>query len=349
MNLFGGEASVFGLDIGSTGIRAVQLRGANLPKTLVTYGGLAVESKVVQSNAPTDRQRLADAIKKLIEEAHISTNNVVLGVPSAKVFSTVVDLPPMTEQELAKSIKYQAEQYIPMPLDKVKLDWAVLGKSPDGSNKQEVLLVSVPNAYGEEQLELVESIGLNVVAVEPDSIALTRSLVAQTYPGAGLLLDLGALTSDLVVISNGAPRLVRSIPIGGETLVKSAAQNLNIDHKQAEQFVAKFGLTQTKLEGQVHRAIKGTVDSLVDEIKKSQKFFSARYTDVKLEKIIVSGGASRLPEFPLYLANAVGLPVEIGNAWTNTSYDPGLHDTLLSLSSQFSVAVGLALREGNSR
>lgn len=344
MTLIGGETNVFGLDIGSTGIRVVQLRGANPPKSLITYGAVAIDPKIVMSDAQTDRQRLGEIIRKLLEDSRISTNNVVAGLPSNKVFSSVVDMPKLSKQEMDQSIKYQAEQYIPMPLDKVKLDWVVLGDSPNGSGNQEVLLVAAPNSYTESQLELLESMGLNVDSIEPDTVALMRALVPQTTTGAIMLMDVGAHSSDITIVYNGAPRVIRSIAIGGESLIKSAAQNLNIDVKQAAQFVSKFGLAEGKLEGQVFKALKPSVDNLVEEVGKSTKFFYARYPQVKIEKVVVSGGASRLPHFPLYLANAITMPVEIGNSWTNVSYDPTLQDTLLSISSQFSVAVGLALR-----
>jgi len=127
-------------------------------------------------------------------------------------------------------------------------------------------------------------------------------------------------------------------------LVHAATQNLNIDTKQADQFVFKFGLDQTKLEGQVYRAIIGTVEILTAEIDKSIKFFMTRY-NVKIERIIVTGGASALPEFPLYIANKFGLNVEIGNAWRNVSFAPERQNELLAVSNQFSVAAGLAERQ----
>lgn len=348
MNLFGGETNIFGLDIGTTGLRVAQFRGSSSPKTLVTYGAIAVDQRFSQSSAEADKKKLGEAIQKLLHDTNISTENVVLGIPSQKVFSTVVDLPSLSKQELPQSIKYQAEQYIPTSLDKVKLDWAVLGPSPSVQDSQEVLLVSAPNDYVESRLELVESIGLKVVAIEPDSVGLVRSLVPQDYQGACIILDMGAHSTDLVVVYGGAPRLIRSIGTGGETLIKSAAQNLNIDYKQAAQFVSKFGLTQNKLEGQVYKALQSSVDGLIEEINKSIKFFVQRYQQAQADKVIVAGGASRLPEFPLYIANSLSLPVEIGNAWTNVNYDPSLHDTLLSISSQFGVAAGLALREGSA-
>jgi type IV pilus assembly protein PilM/plasmid segregation protein ParM len=142
----------------------------------------------------------------------------------------------------------------------------------------------------------------------------------------------------------GAPRLTRAIPSGVEAIIRSAAQNLNIDDKQAEQFVFKFGLGKDKLEGQVYQAIIGTVDLLTSEVDKSIKFFQSRYTDMKIDRIVVTGGASTLPEFPLHLANKFGLNVEIGNAWRNVTYDPNRQNELLAVSNSFGVAVGLAER-----
>jgi len=126
--------------------------------------------------------------------------------------------------------------------------------------------------------------------------------------------------------------------------VKAAVQNLNIDENQAQEFVFKFGLSQSKLEGQVYNAIISTVDLLMSDIDKSIKFFQARYKDVKIEKIIMTGGASSLPEFPLYIANKFGINVEIGNAWANVQYTPDRQNELMALSNHFAVAVGLAER-----
>jgi type IV pilus assembly protein PilM/plasmid segregation protein ParM len=144
---------------------------------------------------------------------------------------------------------------------------------------------------------------------------------------------------------NGTPKLTRAIPTGTEAIVKTAAQNLNIDDKQAEQFVFRFGLNKDKLEGQVYQAIIGTVDLLTTEIEKSIKFFQTRYSDSKIDRIIVTGAASTLPEFPNRLADLFGLNVEIGNAWRNVSFAAERQNELMSIANNFSVAVGLAERE----
>jgi len=145
---------------------------------------------------------------------------------------------------------------------------------------------------------------------------------------------------------NGIPRLTRSIPTGTEAIIRSAAQNLNVDEKQAEQFVFKFGMSKDKLEGRVYEAISGTVDLLSSDIEKSIQFFQTRYTGVSVSRVIVTGGASSMPEFPVYIANKFGIEVEIGNAWRNVSFSPERQNELLSVSNQFGVAVGLAERQG---
>jgi Tfp pilus assembly PilM family ATPase len=143
---------------------------------------------------------------------------------------------------------------------------------------------------------------------------------------------------------NGAPRLTRAIPTGTEAIIRAAMQNLNIDTPQAEQFVFKFGLSKDKLEGQIYQAIIGTVDLLTTEIEKSVKFFQSRYSDLKMDRIIVTGGASALPEFPIYIANKFGISVEIGNAWRNVSFAADRQNELLAVSNHFGVAAGLAER-----
>ena len=344
MSLLTGVSAFFGLDIGTTAIRLVELRGNGPIRNLVKYAYVPVDSKLVMSDAKPDQQKLAQIIKELLDQSHMTTHNVAVGVPSQRVFTTVVDFGRLPANELAKAIHYQADSLIPTPLDKSKLDWAVIGDSPKDKTKVEVLLSSVENNFVEQRLDLLESIGLDVVAFEPDNLALTRALVAPDATAPQMVLDIGSKSTDLVVTMNGAPRLTRAIPTGAETIIRAAAQNLNIDDKQARQFVFKFGLGKEKLEGRIYEAIIGTVDLLTTEIDKSIKFFQARYGETPLSRIIVTGGASALPEFPLYLANKFGIEVEIGNAWRNVTFAADRQNELLAVSNHFGVAVGLAER-----
>jgi type IV pilus assembly protein PilM len=321
----------------------VQLSNTGGQRSLVKYAYVPLEGNLSMSESKADQQKLSQVINQLVDRARVSSRNVAVGIPSNRVFTTVADVERLPANELAKSIRYQADSLIPTPLAESKIDWTLIGDSPADKTKQEILLTSVPNKFVEDRLDILESIGLNVVAFEPDNLAMARAL-AMPEAAAQLLLDVGRRSTDLVVVLNGTPHLTRSVPTGVEAIVRAATQNLNIDEKQAEQFVFKFGLSKEKLEGQVFHAINSTVDLLSTEVEKSIKFFQTRYVGSKIEKIIVTGGASVIPEFPLYLANKFGLNVEIGNAWHGVSYSRDRQNELLAISNQFGVAVGLAER-----
>jgi len=342
--LSGGQNDFFGLDLGITALRVVQLRGTGAIKTLERYGHVPVQGTVAMSDAAEDLAKIAQMIKTLVMQTGITTKNVAVNLPSSRVFTTVIEMDKVSDEELAKTINYQADSLIPTPLNQSKIDWAVIGDSSKDPKKVEILLSSVPNDFIERRLNMLEGAGLNVVAMEPDSMALLRAVVAPDTMSPQLILDLGSASTDLIISMNGAPHLTRSIPFGSRAFVTAAVQSLNIDPAQAQQFVYKFGISKDKLEGQIYNAIIGTVDSLINEIDKSIKFFLSRYPTAKLERIIMTGGASSLPELPLYVANKFGLNVEIGNAWRNVNFGQERQDELLKTSNHFAVAVGLAER-----
>ncbi len=345
MGILSGVSSFFGLDIGTTAIRLVELRGTGPTRTLVKYAYVPLEGKLAQSDSKADQQKLAQIVGNLVTEAKLYTKNVVVGIPSSRVFTTVADMDRLPSSELGKAIMYQADSLIPTPPAESKIDWALLGDSPKDKTKVEILLSSVPNAYIEQRLDLIESVGLNVIALEPDNLALARAIVPTGATAPQLILDMGQFSTDLVITMGDAPRLSRSIPTGIEAVLRSASQNLNVDDKQAQQFVFKFGVSKEKLESQVFQAIIGTIDLLVAEVDKSIKFFQTRYPEDKLERIVVTGGAASIPELPLYIANKFGVNVEIGNAWRNVAFSADRQNELLAVSNQFSVAVGLAERD----
>lgn len=344
MSILSGVGSFFGLDISTNAIRLVQLSGTGATKSLVKYAYVPLDSNVSVSDSKADEQKLMLIVKNLIEQSRISTRNVAVGLPSQKVFTTLVDIERLSSSELAHSIKAQADALIPTPLSESKIDWAMVGDSPVDKTKVEVLLTSVSNDYVERRLDMLESIGLNVIAFEPDNLALARSLLTEGSSAAQMVLNVGASSTDLVICMGGAARLTRSIPVGTDTIIRTAAQNLNVDDGQAEHFVYKFGLAKDKLEGQVYQAVIGTIDSLLSEVEKSIKFFTTRYKTVPIERIVVTGGASVIPHFPNHLANTFGVEIEIGNAWRGVSYAADRQNELSAISNQFAVAVGLAER-----
>ena len=335
----------FGLDIGTNGIRLVQLENSpnGAKKTLVKYAHVPVDSKIIFSEGKADRDLLSGTIKDLITKANMNTKNVAVGLSSNKVFTAIVDVDKLKPAELKKSIEFQADAFIPTPIEDSIIDWSILGDSPKDITKFELLISSTTKDYATAQLELIEAAGLNVVAFEPDVLAISRSLVNPGSQDVVMIIDIGNRYTDLVILIQNNLRLSRSIPIGADTFIKAVAQNLNSEIAQSEQFLYKFGMAKDKLEGQIYQSLIGSVENLMVELDKSIKFFNSRYQN-KISKIIVAGTGAILPEFPLYVANRFGVAVEIADAWLNVAYDPSLRPDLMAISNQFSVAVGLAER-----
>ena len=233
-----------------------------------------------------------------------------------------------------------------MSLYEAKIDWALLGKSVNDATKNEVLLTSVQNSFTEARLDLVEGLGFNVVAIEPDSLALTRALLPSNIGDARVIVEVGDFTTDIIITYGDAPRLMRSLPTGMQSFVKTTAQNLNIKPEQAAQFIMKFGLQQDKLEGQVFRALQPSVDQLIVEIEKSVKFFQTKYPSVPVGGLILSNYGVTVAGFSDHVTQKLGLRSELGSPWQRVHVSATDQTNLQALSSQFAVAVGLAQRGG---
>lgn len=342
MGLFTLDKEFFGLDIGNSALRLVQLKKGGSRPSLVAYGSTNIPPGIAQSDSKIDIQNLAQIIKELVSKANIATKNVVLALPGSAVFTAVVKLPFMTESELAKAIKYQAEQNIPLRIKDVKIDWQVIRQNPN-SREMAVMIVAAPTTRVEKMMQLMELAGLEVEALETSPIAMARSLVSQNDPLV-MIVDMGAISTEIAIVENGIVSHTRSLPAAGYAFTRAISQNLGLDIDQAEQFKRRFGLSQDKLEGQVYKTIKPILNNIVDEIERSVAFYSEQFGN-NVSKIILTGGSARLPEFVNYLNVALKMNVSLGNPWAFISYPASYSESLQNNALDFSVAVGLAMRE----
>lgn len=345
MAILKGVGDFFGLDIGTTGVRAVQLAPAGPGKwTLRHYAYAPIDLKTATGDSAEARHRLGEVIMTVVGQSGIKTKNVAISLAASKTFITVVDMPALNQTELKGTIKYQLDQYIPMSLDEAKVDWSLLGPSLHDPSQQEVLLASTAVTYAEERLELVEGLGFEVIAAEPEAIAMIRSVAIPGYKDAQVIVDIGEQSINVAITYGDAPRLVRTIPNGLETLVHAAVKNLNIQEDQARQFILKFGLAPDKLEGQVVQALESTLDGFTSELSKSIKFFQTRYPALTVGSIVLAGYASTVPQLDQYLANKIGIQAMVANPWQKVAI-PSKDQQLAAVASEFAVAVGLAQRE----
>ena len=345
MALIKGLGSFFALDIGTNAVRVVQL-SSNGPDSwsLVHYGYAPVDEKITNSNSAEGMRRLGEVIMTAVGQSGIKEKNIVIGLPSSKTFTTVIDVPTMADAELKSMIKYQIDQYIPTAIDETKVDWATLGQSLHDPKQQEVLLASTANSYTEERLEFIESLGFNVIAAEPDPIAMIRSLLPSSVVDARLIIDVGELSTDLAITFGDTPRLVRTIPTGLKSLIKAAVQNLNVQEDQARQFILKFGLAPDRLEGQVYRSIESTLDNFATELVKSIKFFQTRYPNTPVGGILLSGFGAVVPQFGEYITAKTGVASSIANPWQKVSVAQSDQQQLGAVASEFATVIGLAQR-----
>ena len=183
-----------------------------------------------------------------------------------------------------------------------------------------------------------------MIALEPEPIAMIRSLLPAGVQDARMIIDMGEQSTDIAMTYADAPRLVRTIPTGLNSLVKAAVNNLNIKEDQARQFILKFGLAPDRLEGQVYRSIEGTLDNFASELVKSVKFFQTRYPSISVGGLLLSGYANSIPRLNEYAAARVGVQAVPANPWQKVKVSEVDQQQLLPIMNEFSAAVGLAQR-----
>jgi len=345
MALLKSVGNFFALDIGTNAVRVVQLNRSGADSwTLVHYGYAPVDPRISASDSPEAQTKLGEVIMTAIGQSGIKERDVVIGLPSQKTFTTVIDVPTMNEQELKSTIKYQIDQYIPMSLDDAKVDWKLLGPSQHDPKKLEVLLASTAKSYSEDKLEMIEKLGLNVIGAEPEPIAMIRSLLPANVKDGRMIVDMGEQSTDIALTYDNAPRLVRTVPTGLNTFVKAAVQNLNVKDEQARQFILKFGLAQDRLEGQVFRSLESTLDNFSSELMKSLKFFQTRYPNIPVSGMLISGYASTIPMLGEYIASKTSVPATAANPWQKVTVSAADQQKLLPIMNEFATVVGLAQR-----
>lgn len=347
MKLAKAVGEFFSLDIGTSSIRVIQLsQNSSVQWSLRKFAVVPIPNRLNESASEVDAAKLKELIAQAIQQAGITTKNVVVGIPASQVFITTIEVPNAPHNEMMTTVQYQAENYIPTTLEESKIDWAFLGVSANDQSKADILISSVENKYLERQLELLETgLGLNVIAFEPESIAMTRSILARGTTSNNVLIDMGDLASDLVIMVGENPVLTRSIPFGLQSFINDLARNMNISPEEAKQYLLKYGVSQTALNGDLYRNLHSILTQFVSELNKSIKFIDAKYTDFTIENILLSGYASVMAGLPELLTIATKINAKVATPWQNILVPAELQATVAPQTLNLAVAVGLSERE----
>jgi type IV pilus assembly protein PilM len=334
-----------GLDIGSHSIKLIELAREGNQIALTAAGSMPTPSKAMTSTLHADLESVAVALKQLFKDTGTKSREVNIALPESKVFTRVIEVPQLSSRELTSAIKWEAEQYIPLPLDQVNVDFTVLRDSKvTGTNKMEVLLVAAPKALMEKYLTILEMAGLTAIGAETEIIATSRA-IGRSIPNVKnvMVVSLGAQTTDIAILSSGILTFTRSVSAGGEAITRAIAQSIDFNLTQAEEYKRTYGLQKDKLEGKIVTAAKPIMDTIVNEMKRAIAFYEEKYKDQHVETIMLSGGTSRLPGMVIYLAESINFEVQLANPWIGILRDQRFN-VLENEGPNFCVAVGLALR-----
>jgi len=300
--------------------------------------------KGLSSEAESDLTSLAETIKKLCQEAKITTKNVAAAIPEDQVFSRVVTFPKLSEEELTSALKWEAEQWVPIPLEEVSLAHQVLGEiHQDGQEKLEVFLVAAPNRVIEKILLVLKTAGLTSVSLETEILAMGRSLItAKAEPT--LLVDLGAKATDLAIVEAGQVIFSRSIPTAGEAMTRAIASSLGLEIAQAEEYKKAYGVDAEKLEGKVSQAIEPVLEVVIKEMEQAMQFYQQGKGKVT-KRVVLTGGTAILPAAVSKIAKKLMLEVQIGDPFGKINQDALIAKIPPNDRPFYAVAVGLAMKE----
>lgn len=332
-----------GIDIGSKSIKIVELEksgGAWLIKSsgAVGYVGISPD-KIVEEN---DYSTISEVLKKIVKQIEISSREVNIALPEAVVFTRVIKFPLLTEEEVAAAVKWEAEQYIPIPTEEAVIQYSILERNQETSQTS-VLLVAAPRSVVEKYVKVLRLSLLTPIAAETELTALSRSLAPDK--GVQLLLDLGSSSTDMAIVKDGHVVFTRSIPVAGEAFTRAVSQSLGINLQQAEEYKKTYGLSPTQLEGKIRASLDPIFRMVIDEIKKAIHFFQSEEKGETPSSVVITGGASVMPDIVPYLTENLGIETVVGDPFGKVKLDPETAKSLAPYSSIYGTAVGLAMRE----
>lgn len=330
-----------GIDIGTYTIKAVHAKPGKKPeidRTVEVFNEVGV-------SVPTDEgvaAKLAKTIEAIFNDHKLPRGDVRVSLPEQVVSTKVIEIPPLSDAELASAIDWQAEQHIPIPLEELSLEYQVLHRPAKGNkqDKMRVLLVGARKAVIENYVAMFVEAGIEPTHLETQTISIVRSLGFTSDDPPTLVVQVGASTMEIASVYQGELSFVFSHLNAGQMLTRTVAQAINLDEKEAEQYKRTYGLQATQFEGKIRAALEPSVRILVNEIVKAQQFFLNQHPQEPIQRILIAGGSALLPEFVEYLASQLGIEV-----LTAAPFATATGEIPTANHPAFTVAMGLVMKE----
>lgn len=335
-----------GLDIGSYSLKAVELSKKGEEFLVET---VASAYNPVGHFLPQDEKQfemLATAVKNMLVENKLTGKKVAVSIPENQVFSSIVEMPWLSDAELSSAIQWEAEQHLPVSLATVNLEYSVISR-PENQNqgKMKVLLVAAKKDMVERLTLASDFMEVELLVVEPAMLALGRSFVhdiGDQNQASVMLCNFGALSTDMMIVNGDQPAFMHSIPTGGLALTRAVERGLSMQPSQAEEYKRSYGMSKQHLEGKVAGSLVGVFNSILSEIRKSIQFYQSE-SGGHIQKVVMYGGGSYLPDLTPYISETLGLEAVVANPFEKIGRSDALR--LPKEVASFGVAVGLAMRE----
>jgi len=352
---FGKSKSVVGLDIGSSAVKAVELKASGKTFKVVAFAMEPVPPDSIVDGAIIDGAAVAEAIRRVFENKAFKTKEVAASLSGNAVIVKKISLPVMTEAELAESIYWEAEQYIPFDIQDVNLDYQILdaGTGENSKGTMEVLLVAAKKEKIADYTGVISQAGRVPVIVDVDAFALQNAYEVNygLEPDVVVvLLNAGASAININILTGDQSTFTRDISIGGNSYTEAVQKELNLPFDSAEQLKRGLPVDGVSLDD-VTPVLHAMTENVLLEIQKTFDFFKATASSDRIDRIVLSGGASRVNGFEEALQERFNTPVEVFDPFKKISFDPaklGITD-LDDVSPTAAVAVGLALRRAGDR
>ncbi|MBW4060988.1 type IV pilus assembly protein PilM [Candidatus Saccharibacteria bacterium] len=337
---------IFGFDLGTRTAKMIQLRPNGKSMQVVGYGYANFPGEAIVEGIIVDPQEIADALAPLMKQmsfGKITATRVAASLPVAKVFTRVLELPQMAVADLGAAVRLEAEQYVPVPLPDLYVDYEIIDTVGETS---QVLMVAAPRAIVDSYLKLFELMNLEVIFIESSLAAVTRAvLAAQTLEHVTLVVDIGAGSIDLTIWDK-VIRLTDTVALGGDNLTLELVSVLGITREQANEIKARFGLGESNLLPKIEAALRKPLSSITAEIRRVIKFYQDRGHDKRaVENIILTGGSASMPGLVEYLARELELPVTVSDPWAGLELIH-IQDVSKIEAPMYTTALGLARLEG---
>ena len=352
------QPEIFGLDINDSSIKVAKLKEKRGIFYLVSLNEVFMKPGIIKEGVILDMKALVRHIKSVcnsVKGEQLNTKHVAMSLPEERSFSQVIQMPKMTEVELKTAVPFEAENYIPLPIENVYLDFQRIEAHSEelDVNHLDLLINVMPKNIVDSYITSAKDAGLVPCIMEVESQAIVTALIKdkKNLPPT-IFIDLGQDNTSFIIFSGGSIRFTSSLSVYSAQFTQAISEKLSITSSEAEKLKIKCGLVPgEEKKYDVKQCLDPVLYNLVNEIKKYINFYKGHvgheyfYSDKKIEKIILSGGGAYLKGLPKFLNEQLLVPVEFGNPFINVQIPKNSNVRINSEKAlSFTTAIGLALR-----